>query len=331
MQRAKTGRRRGGTWVLTSALALGLSIPALGQQGGGAAATPRGPAVKGARPKAGGVPPKAADNPEAVRAMEALLQEWAERSADLKSLDAQFLETDVDPVWNRTRTFEGRALLQEPSRACLEFKEIKEKGKPPVFDNRIVCNGQEVYQFQQATRQINVYPLSKQQQRRALDEGPLPFLFNVQVAAIKKRYAMDLLKSTPTQHFIRIIPKEAVDQQEFSMAMLALNRKTFLPDAIRLYAPAGGKPGQAPGTKTFELKAIVPNAEIPAANFDGQAMVQALVKAHPANAPQAWKVIYNPADDEAPAAAPNRTTPVNGRATPRPTPRTGGTMPPKRR
>jgi TIGR03009 family protein len=208
-----------------------------------------------------------------------LLQSWEKVSQANETLYAEFKRTDASPAFlDGPKQFVGRALLRKPNLACLEFEEVVKDRPKPVFNQRIVCAGDAVYQFLGPTKQVFVFPMAEDERRRALEEGPLPFMFNMRMAAAQERYTWDLLEETeaageaPATYIIRIIPRQAIDREEFSQALVKLNKETFLPIALRLYAPNGKD------TKTFEFGKVERNsAGNPAANganYDGPAMAK---------------------------------------------------------
>jgi TIGR03009 family protein len=191
-----------------------------------------------------------------IQAMNPILTEWEKRSAIVSSLDAVFDKIVRDKAFG-DEWFRGRALLQSPDKACLQFVKYKmdAKNKPIVEvdakgkknavlekepDSRTVCTGDKVLVYNWGTRSVTVYPLNKNVQQKALQEGPLPFLFNMKAAEAKKRYSMSLLEENEKQYKIAILPRQEIDQQSFEMAQLWLNKTSFLPDMLVLY-PVGRK------------------------------------------------------------------------------------------
>ncbi len=141
--------------------------------------------------------------------MNRLLEAWEKQSKKIISLDVAFLRVDKSPAWGE-QYFQGRAMLQSPDLACLEFRKYKvgADGKPLVVAGkngqkveqlesepfeRIVCTGKEVLQYTWDERKIFVFPLDKQVRQKALQQGPLPFLFNMKAVDAKKRYSMSLI------------------------------------------------------------------------------------------------------------------------------------------
>ena len=222
--------------------------------------------------------------------MKILLQHWEEQSTKLKSLDVKMRRVDTMAGWP-DEVYEGRAILQTPNLAWLNFQKVvadpKQPGKKVLKDHeRIVCTGTEVWQYRSDAKQIFIFPLERQQQKRALEEGPLPFLFNMRAAEAEARYEMNLMNENAQFFVISVRPKLKIDLESFSKAVIRLDRKTFLPDRIFLLSPNGKD------SKDFTLRDIMPNAKVAAANFVGK----------PIGPP--WAIVKDPGDQQvAPPAA----------------------------
>ena len=123
--------------------------------------------------------------------MDWLLEQWEQQSSRLKTLDVTILRIDDTPAWGDLEYYEGRALFKSPNLAFIDFNKIKQDDKKkPIRDpqkdkfvstphERIICTGNEVWQYKSDTQQIFVFPLEKNEQKKAIEEGPLPFLFNM--------------------------------------------------------------------------------------------------------------------------------------------------------
>ena len=70
---------------------------------------------------------------------------------------------------------------------------------------------------------------TRKTRQRALEEGPLPFLFNMKASEAEARYLMTLVSEDKDFYVISVAPRLRVDQEAFSKAFLKLNGKTFLP------------------------------------------------------------------------------------------------------
>jgi TIGR03009 family protein len=247
--------------------------------------------------------------------MERLLQLWEGQSSRLKTLDAVIFRSDYNLAWEEYEYFEGRAIFKSPNLAYVDFRKIQQdKDNKPVKDpktkawvsapkDRIVCTGNEVWQYESDTKQIFIYPLEKNEAAKALEEGPLPFLFNMKAADAKKRYHMTLMNEAAGFYTIGVRPKLQVDQQEFSQAFIRLDRKFLLPIQIVLHSPDGKF------RKDFQLSHIQPNIAVKDETFQG--------KADPS-----WKVVRNPGPEDRPgaAAAAAAAAPAGARRRPAPAP-----------
>jgi TIGR03009 family protein len=267
-----------------------------------AVCTAGAPNAFGQAPKAAPAAPKQAQpaaQPEAARAapakmeMEKLLRLWEGQSSKLKTLDAKIFRRDYIVAWEEFEYFEGHAIFKSPNLAYIDFRKIKQdKDKKPVKDpqtqawvsapkERIICTGSEVWQYDSDTKQIIIYPLEKDQAAKALEEGPLPFLFNMKADDAKRRYDMTLISQDAKGYGISVRPKLEVDQESFSQAFVQLYRKYLLPVRIVLHSPDGKS------QKDFQLGEIKPNAKLNDDTFTGKTDAS-------------WKVVRNPGGDERP-------------------------------
>ncbi|WP_435005967.1 outer-membrane lipoprotein carrier protein LolA [Tundrisphaera lichenicola] len=231
---------------------------------------------------------------QAQRDLNALLVNWENQSKKITSLDVVFDRIDkLGPAW-RDDYYRGQALLQSPDLACLEFKKyvVDAEGKPvqPLKleahpEERIVCTGTDVLQYQYDEKVVYVFPLDKQVRQKALQQGPLPFLFNMKASEVKARYRLVLMGQDAKEYLIEIKPKEEIDQQSFKTAYLWLDKKRFFPNKLRLI-PVGEKEEQ-----NFIIGRVKANEKIDPALFAAARFA-------------GWKVINNPGGDGQKAQSP---------------------------
>jgi TIGR03009 family protein len=227
--------------------------------------------------------------------MEWILKKWEEQSSLLKTLDVTILRIDDTPAWGDLEYYEGRALFKSPNLAFIDFNKInQDEKKRPVKDargkfvstpyERIICTGTEVWQYRSDTQQIFIFPLEKDEQKKAIEEGPLPFLFNMRAADAKRRYQMTLLSEDEknSSYGVSIKPKLKEDQESFSRAFVNLNRDYLLPVRIVMVSPDGKS------KKDFRLGPLYPNHQVNVKNFEGKALGPP------------WKVVRNPAGQDRP-------------------------------
>jgi TIGR03009 family protein len=209
--------------------------------------------------------------------MQQLLTLWAAQSAKLKTLEVTLHRVDSDPKWGAEEHYGGKAVFQAPQLAYLDFRAEKMKEQSDPKDKRkkllvhvmnkknvpesvpfetILCTGEEVWQYRYDVRKIYVFPLDKNQRKRALEEGPLPFLFNMQVAEANRRYQMVLKAEDQTRYLVGIQPLLKEDQDTFSLAWIYLDKNYLLPKRIYLVGPDGHS------AKDFQISHIKANEPV---------------------------------------------------------------------
>ncbi len=252
----------------------GLANPAAaGGQGGQAARPPQGSAAGQAAPNQPAAMSPAVD-PATAQRMNQLLKEWEERGKGDQGLYAKFTRTDKTVGALEPKKFQGIAWLQRPDKACIQFEEMVAGQPKPVFHERIIATGEAVYHFRGPERKGFIYPLNPDHQRRELQEGPLPFMFNMQAAEAKRRFDMQVVKEIPAKDdqpakcYIKIIPLLPVDREEYHQAVVLLNLETFLPEALRLWGP------NDKDTKDYLFQEVQRNPTISPAYFNGRKMAE---------------------------------------------------------
>jgi TIGR03009 family protein len=271
--------------VLTLAVVMSVSSsrPSTAQQGARPAAD-RAPAPK---QKA----PAAPIDPDG-RKMQLLLANWAKQSTQLRSLDVKIRRLDKSNKWD-DEEYEGRALFKSPNLAYLDFqKVVTPQGKPRqlVAYERIVCTGKEVWQYRSDTQQLFIHELGQEQRQRALQEGPLPFLFNFEAETARKRYQMKLHSEDAKSYVVSVLPMLQIDKDCFRSAWVQLDKTMLLPTVIVLLDPEGKS------QKQFTMTEVKPNHPVMMVNFQ------------PTNPKPPWKIMYNKEEGGAapPAGQPPR-------------------------
>jgi|GEM_PF-6114854 len=263
--------------VLTVAFATIAATAAVGGVGMVVSARPQPPA-DGPSPAKPKVAVFNADDPRARARMDQILDEWERRSSQIRSLHAEFRRRDQDVVLNEKTYFLGRAYLQAPNLAVLDFQSTDarfdpERAKPY---ERFVCTGDEVWHYVAEVREVVVYPLGTDERERALKEGPLPFLFNFKAAEAKRKYRMNLRREDDDAFYIEILPQTEEERDNFNQAIVKLLRSSFQPEQLMLI-------DENKNSKEFVFTRIDRNPQINPDYFKGR------------EPGKSWKVIRNPA------------------------------------
>ena len=236
--------------------------------------------------------------------MDELLRLWEGQSAKLKTLEVDIYRIDQDRAWGDEAQFSGHAAFKTPDLAYVDYKKVKmvadpkDKNKFVAAQNKdgtfvatpfetILCTGVEVWQYRYDVKQVYIFPLNKDARRRALDEGPLPFLFRMRVGDAKQKYDMARPWNEKSS-LVEILPRLKEDKEVFSTAWVWLDRQFLLPRRIKLISPDKGK------FQDFILTNIRANQPVKDQYFVG-------IKPG-----LGWKMQINPAGEEKGAANPNR-------------------------
>ena len=105
----------------------------------------------------------------------------------------------------------------------------------------ILCTGAEVWHYRYDVKQVFIFPLGKDARKKALDEGPLPFLFRMRVGDAKQKYYMTLYAQDEKTSVVKILPRMQEDKAVFSVAWVWLDRQFLLPKRILLISPDKAK------------------------------------------------------------------------------------------
>jgi TIGR03009 family protein len=105
-----------------------------------------------------------------------------------------------------------------------------------------VCNGESIFEFEATKRQLIERPLSPEMRGKAIVDGPLPFVFGTKADQLKRRYWMrDVTPADEINHkiWLEAWPKFQQDAANFRQAIVILDQKKFMPEALRIILPDG--------------------------------------------------------------------------------------------
>ena len=105
-----------------------------------------------------------------------------------------------------------------------------------------VCNGEAIFEFNAEKRQLIERKLAPNLRGKAITDGPLPFIFGAKADQLKRRYWMrDITPpdQVKRQVWLEAWPKFQQDAANFQHAVVILNRRTFMPEALRIILPDG--------------------------------------------------------------------------------------------
>ena len=201
--------------------------------------------------------------------LEAILLEWERRSAQIKSLKGKHTRKVFNLVFEVEKRAEGKFFLETPDKGRIDLTgvEIKKntvserKGKSGKLfrvesdsSQKWICTGEELVMVNDEDKSYDIQPLPKELRGTNIVKGPLPFLFGIKAEDAKQRFQLSLSdKNTdPTVHAILVVPLLHDDKQNYKIAKILLDKKTFLPRSVLLLDPTGSLQTEY----TFEIQDI---------------------------------------------------------------------------
>jgi len=226
-----------------------------------AVATPRPvPAQQAAPAAAAAAQPPRAQPPqltaEQQAALDQLLAAWETRNSAVRTWSCTFHKWEYN-AWSPSDAGGERLAFAEstgelkyaaPDKGLFRVKETKQ-WSPEARRYEVrggdsgehwVCNGESIYEFRHAERQLRETKLPADMRGTAISEGPLPFVFGSKAESLKKRYWMRIITPPDVrdQIWLEALPKEQRDAANFSKVELILQRD-LMPFAIQIYKPGG--------------------------------------------------------------------------------------------
>ena len=178
--------------------------------------------------------------PHEAANLEWILNAWQQRSAKVKTFECGFTRWEYDPVFGDPRqpsfVDEGEIKYRAPDKGS--FRVLK----PERRQERWICDGTSVYEFDYSKKQLIQHKLPPELQGNAIVESPLPFIFGAEAAKLKQRYFLRII--TPPhlqgqQTWLEAHPRFQRDIANLKRAELILTNKNMTPYALQIYEPNG--------------------------------------------------------------------------------------------
>ncbi len=187
--------------------------------------------------------------------MKEILDEWEQKSARIKSLHGKHTRYVYNHVFELEKRAEGKFYVETPDKGRIDLvglppekKEVSKKrgpetGKPYRIEadrgEMWICNGEEIVMVNGDEKTYEVAPLPKELRGTNIIDGPLPFLFGMKATDAEKRYQLSLLGQNDKSLTIQIVPRRQSDMDSYKVAEIRLDKKTYLPLAVRMIDQSG--------------------------------------------------------------------------------------------
>ena len=241
-------RRPASAWFLLVAAFLGAAAPA-GRAVGQAAAQPAQPPAPPRQPPA--------LSPQEQAALDQLLAAWEARSGAVKTWSCTFHKWEYNAWSPADEKGERRAFAESsgelkyaaPDKGLFRIKESRQwnpqtrryEVRGGEAGEHWVCNGESIYEFRHAERQLRETRLPPEMRGKAISDGPLPFVFGAKADTLKKRYWMRIITppNATDQIWLEALPRFQADAANFSKVELILRARDLMPFAIQIFKPGG--------------------------------------------------------------------------------------------
>lgn len=207
-----------------------------------------------AAPPAGGEAPFPALDATANAQLQQVLLAWQQQSQGTKTLECKFTRWHYDmfaaPAGLHATRADGQLKYAAPDRGLFRvdslvfFAGMGSDQKPVYkpqngqFGEHWVCNGTQLIEFDRTKEECRIQDLPPEMQGKNIISSPLPFVFNLDAAQIQQRYWVRQVESgNPGILLIEAWPKRQEDRAQYKLVQIALESKTFLPQALKMYAP----------------------------------------------------------------------------------------------
>jgi TIGR03009 family protein len=165
--------------------------------------------------------------------LDAVLMQWENKMTGITSLSAEVKRQRIDNVFKTSDLFVGSASYLKPNMAILDLHREKNASQFEKF----ICTGQYLYEYSPTQKQIRVHPMPTDKNGKMADDNFLSFLLGMKAIDAKQRYDLKLLPEDANYIYLQVKPRTNEDHSEFSKAILALTKSTFMPRGLQFTEP----------------------------------------------------------------------------------------------
>jgi TIGR03009 family protein len=196
-------------------------------------------------------------SPQEQEALDRLLAAWEARNAAVSTWSCTFHKWEYN-AWSPADAAGDRLAFAEstgelkyaaPDKGLFRVRESKQwnpearryEVRGGEAGEHWVCNGESIYEFRHADRQLRETKLPPEMRGKAISDGPLPFVFGAKADTLKKRYFMRIITPPEVrdQVWLESLPRYQADAANFSKVELILQARDLMPFAIQIYKPGG--------------------------------------------------------------------------------------------
>lgn len=177
------------------------------------------------------------------------LTQWEARSSKIKSIHGKQQRSEFNHVFEVEKRSEGDFFLQTPDKGRIDMGKVKiaegavsprknQNGEPYKLetDQSVcwICTGDEILVLQEDEKTYQSEMIPEEQRGTNIVHSPLPFLFGMKAEEAKTRYDMVLRRNSTGSATIEVMPKMEKDRQNYQVAWVTIDKKTYLPLQVRM-------------------------------------------------------------------------------------------------
>ena len=230
-----------------------------------------GPSPAGGKPALGppAFIPLAADHQQYL---DKVLDVWERRSNDIKVYRCGFQRWEFDSVFGPAtaakRFSTGMIKYASPDKGLFQVQKVltyqapAQPGAKPKYieledDYREhwVCDGQSVFEFDAQRKLVVQQILPAEMRGKAIDQGPLPFMFRANADDIRRRYWVRAITPEKVQQkeiWLEAYPRTAEDAGNFLKVHIVIDRQRVLPRGLVIF-DRNYRPGKNTSRTVFQF------------------------------------------------------------------------------
>ena len=193
--------------------------------------------------------------------VEQLLLDWSEHTKRIKTLAGKHFRSTRDYQFGVESFAEGKFFVEMPDKGRIDVgnytapnpkpgdvktypapngQNVKLTVKMEQKREKWICDGRVVRVVDDSRSTYEEVPIPPSQQGANMIDGPLPFLLGMPPEKAKARYHFKIMRKVDNERvWIEVKPKSAMDAAEWVRAWVLLNLRTYLPERVHLFNPAG--------------------------------------------------------------------------------------------
>jgi TIGR03009 family protein len=199
--------------------------------------------------------------PEQEADLHRLLRAWEKQSQAVQTLACEFKRWEYDETFGQRNPQNPNQVIPKESKGEIKYA-APDKGLYHITEMRIpigveagqpkfqttgeggehwVCDGQSIWEYNYDKKQLIERRLPPEMQGKAIQDGPLPFLFGAQADKLLARYWMRIVTPATVQGqvWLEAFPKSQIDAANFQRATVILDGASLFPVAIEVHLPNG--------------------------------------------------------------------------------------------